>query len=203
TIPITRMTVRLIALKNYNIKPNDSLSIQATGYLMDTAWIRLRVKESYTDTLAGFLMTMRVKPVDLTVLNPVLIPLASLKLESGYLDTLNLRAIGREYLSLGEMQMLYHDLKVRFLKDGNETRKTFGTGLMNFIANTFVIRKNNTSRTGNVFFIRDRGKSAINFLIKIAMSGMASSAGVKRNKKMIRQYKKELEKRNLPPIDFE
>ncbi|MBC7873823.1 MAG: hypothetical protein H7Y01_07505, partial [Ferruginibacter sp.] len=110
TIPITRMTVRLIALKNYNIKPDDSLSIQATGYLMDTAWIRLRVKESYTDTLGGFLMSMRVKPFDLTVLNPVLIPLASLKLESGYLDTLSLRAIGREYLSLGEMQMFYHDL---------------------------------------------------------------------------------------------
>ena len=54
-----------------------------------------------------------------------------------------------------------------------------------------------------MFFIRDREKSAINYLIKIAMSGMASSVGAKKNKKMLRQYKKEMEKRSLPPIDFE
>lgn len=203
TIPVTRMMVRLLTVKNYNVNPSDSLSILATGYLMDKAWIRLKVKESYTDTLGGFLMTVRMKPADLTVLNPVLIPLASVKLESGYLDTLSMRAVGREYLSLGEMQMLYHDLKIRILKNGNETNKSFLNGLVNFLANSFVVKKNNKSRTGNVFFIRNRDKSAINYLIKIALSGMASSAGVKSNKKMIRRYKKELEKRNLPPIDFD
>ncbi len=203
TIPINRMTVRLLKVKNYNIKPTDSLSIQATGYLMDTAWIRLRVKESYTDTLGGFLMTLRMKPADLTVLNPALMALASVKLESGFLDTLSLRAVGREYLSLGEMTMLYHDLKVRFLKNGDETKKTFLTGLISFIANSFVVKANNKSRVGKVFFIRKRDRSAINYLVKIAMSGMASSVGAKSNKKMMRRYKKELEKRNLPPIDFE
>ena len=198
TITVTRMTVRLLAVKNYTIKPTDSLSIQANGYLMDTAWIRLRVKESYTDTLSGFLMTLRMKPADLTVLNPALIPLASLKLQSGFLDTLSMRAVGREYLSLGEMKMYYHNLKLRLLKNGDSTSKSFLTGLLNLI-----IKNKNTSRTGNVFYIRDRDKSAINYLIKIAMSGMASSIGVKSNKKMLRRYKKELEKRNLPPIDFD
>ena len=198
TITVTRMTVRLLALKNYTIKPTDSLSIQANGYLMDTAWIRLRVKESYTDTLGGFLMTLRMKPADLTALNPALIPLSSLKLESGFLDTLSMRAVGREYLSLGEMKMYYHNLKLRLLKNGDSTSKSFLTGLLNLI-----IKNKNTSRTGNVFYIRDRDRSAINYLIKIAMSGMASSVGAKSNKKMLRRYKKELEKRNLPPIDFD
>ena len=114
-----------------------------------------------------------------------------------------MRAVGREYLSLGEMQMYYHDLKIRFLKNGIETKKTFLTRIITFLANSFVVKKNNKSRTGNVFYIRDRDKSAINYLIKIAMSGMASSVGAKNNKKMIRRYKRELEKRNLPPIDFD
>ncbi|MBL7746840.1 MAG: hypothetical protein JNM19_05395, partial [Chitinophagaceae bacterium] len=70
-------------------------------------------------------------------------------------------------------------------------------------ANTFIIRRNNSSRTGNVFFIRQRDKSAINYLIKIAISGMASSVGAKNNKKMIRKYKRELERRQLPPIDLD
>lgn len=203
TIPVTRMTVRLINFKNYNIKPTDSLSIQANGYLMDTAWIRLRVKESYTDSLGGFLMTFRMKPADLTALNSALIPLASAKLESGLLDTLSMRAVGREFLSLGEMKMFYHNLKVRLLKNGDEKKKTFLTGLISFLANSFVVKKNNSSRIGQVFFIRDRNRSAINYLIKIAMSGMSSSVGAKSNKKMMRKYKKELEKRNLPPIDFD
>jgi hypothetical protein len=202
-IPVTRMMVRLLTVKNYNIQPTDSLRIHATGYLMDSIWMRLRVKESYTDTLGAFLMTLRVKPADMTVLNAVLIPLASIKLESGFLDTLTLRAVGREYLSLGEMQMFYHNLKIRFLRNGEDIKKTFSNSVISFLANSLIIKKNNKSRTGNVFFIRNRDKSAINYLIKIAMSGMASSAGIKSNKKMLRRYKKELEKRNLPSIDFE
>ena len=203
TIPVTRMTIKLLNFKNYNINATDSLSIQANGYLMDTAWIRLRLKESYTDSLGGFLMTLRVKPTDLTLLNPALIPLASIKLESGFLDTLSMRAVGREFLSLGEMNMYYLNLKIRLLKNADEKKKTFFTSIISFIANSFVVKKNNSSRIGKVFFIRKRDRSAINYLIKIAMSGMASSAGVKSNKKIMRKYEKELEKRNLPPIDFE
>ncbi len=203
TIPITRMNLKLTTVKNYNIRPIDSLGMLATGYLMDTAWIRLRVKQSYSDSLGGFLMTMVVKPADLKILNPVIIPLASTKIESGFLDSLSMRAIGREYLSWGEMQMFYHDLKIRVLKNGDEEKKGFLTGVVNFLANSFIIKNKNTSRTGNVFFIRQRDKSAINYLIKIAISGMASSVGAKNNKKMLRRYKKELGKRNLPPIDFD
>ncbi len=203
TIPVTRMSIRILNAKNYNISPTDSLSIRATGYVMDTAWMNVRVKESYTDSLGGFLMTFRMKPADLTAFNTALVPLASVKLESGFLDTLTMRAVGREYLSLGEMKMYYHDLKVRFLKSGDEKKKSFLTGLMSFIANNFVVKKNNTSRIGQVFFIRQRDRSAINYLIKIAMSGMASSVGAKSNKKMLRKYKKELIERNLPTIDFE
>ncbi len=180
TIPVTRMNIRFLDVKNYNFGPTDSLRIQATGYLMDSIWIRLRVKESYTDTLGGFLMTVRIKPADLTILNPALIPLASVKLESGYLDTLSLRAVGREYLSLGEMKMFYHHLKIRLLKNGDQTKKTFLTGLLTFLANSFIIKNKNSSRVGNIFFIRDRDRSAINYLIKITMSGIASSVAIKK-----------------------
>ena len=202
-IPVKRMTVELSNIKNYGIISTDSLNILATGYLMDTAWIRLRVKESYIDSLGGFLMTVRLKPANLVFLNPALIPLASIKIQSGMLDTLSLRAIGREYLASGEMSMYYHDLKVRLLKNGVDGKRTFLNRISTFIANSFFVRTNNKSRTGTVFFIRNRDRSSINYLIKITMNGIYSSIGVKSNKKMIRHYKKELEKRNLPPIGFD
>ncbi|MEO6612276.1 MAG: hypothetical protein ABIT05_06045 [Chitinophagaceae bacterium] len=198
TIPITRMTVRIQNARNFNTGPADSLTMQATGYVMDSLWIRMKVKESYWDSLGGFLMTVQMKSADLTVLNTALVPLSSIMIQSGYLDTLSMRAVGREYLSLGEMKMFYHDLKVRVLKNGDTARRSLLTGLANLL-----IKNNNSSRTGNVFFIRKRDRSAINYLIKIAMSGISSSIGVKGNKKMIRKYKKELDERKLPPIDFD
>jgi len=203
TITVKRMAVTLANVKNHLPAYKDSLRIKASGYLLDTVWVRLQVNESYQDSLGGFLMTLRMKPGDLTLLNSALIPLASVKLLSGELDTLNMRAMGREYLSLGEMQMYYRNLKIQLLKGGKDGKQTFFTRLLNFAANTFIIRRNNSSRTGNVFFIRQRDKSAINYLIKIAISGMASSVGAKNNKKMIRKYKRELERRQLPPIDLD
>ncbi len=203
TIPVQRLSATLVNVKNYDFSNTDSLTIKATGYVMDSIWTKLQLKESYTDSLGGFLMTLRMKPDNLAVLNPALIPMASVKILSGRFDTLNMRAIGREYLALGEMTMYYEDLKIQLLKNGTEGKKTLLTRLANFAASTFVIRKNNKNRTGNVFFIRNRDRSAINYLIKIALSGMSSSVGLKNNKKMIRKYQKELEKRGLPPIELD
>ena len=67
-------------------------------------------------------MTVQMGPADLTVLNPVLRPLASAELKSGRLDTLFLRVVGREELAFGEIKMSYHDLKVMVLKKGGEQK---------------------------------------------------------------------------------
>lgn len=144
-----------------------------------------------------------MKPGDLQYLNPVLEPLASVKLQSGYLDTLTMRVVGQEYISLGEMRMFYHDLKVQFLRSSSEEKKRFLKGLMTFIANSFVIKNNNSKRVGVVYFPRLRDRSFINYYIKIAMSGVASSIGAKKNRKLLRRYQKQIKIRQLPPIDFD
>ncbi|MBI3137268.1 MAG: hypothetical protein HYZ15_01650 [Sphingobacteriales bacterium] len=203
TVPVTRMDITLLNVKNHGLRTTDSLTIRATGYVMDSLWVQLRVKESYTDSLGGFRMSLRAKPGDITVLNPALIPLTSLKLLSGKFDTLTMRVLGREYLSFGEMKMYYEDLKIRFLKSGRDEKQAFLTRLISFAANSFVIRNRNQSRTGYVFFIRQRDRSAINYLLRIALSGMSSSVGAGNNKKMIRRYRSEQEKKGLPPVEFE
>ena len=129
--------------------------------------------------------------------------LSSIKIQSGYLDTLTMRAVGQEYLSLGEMRMYYHDLKVQFLKNGKEEKKRFLQGLMTFIANSFVIKNENKKRVGVVYFPRLRDRSFINYYIKIAMSGVASSVGAKKNKRLMKKYNRQLKVRQLPPIDFD
>ncbi len=56
---------------------------------------------------------------------------------------------------------------------------------------------------GVVYFPRIRDRSFINYYIKIAMSGVASSVGAKKNKRLMKRYNKQLKIRQLPAIDFE
>ncbi len=153
---------------------------------MDSIGIALKLKESYKDSLAGFLLSATATRADARILNPVLIPLVSAKLESGFMDTMSMQVTGKEFVSIGEMKFYYHDLKVRILKNG----KAVKNGFINFIANNFVIKKNNQSRTGTIFFERLRNKSTLNYLVKLTLSGISSSAGIKKSKKLLRRYKK-------------
>lgn len=190
-------------LKNFDFQPTDSLRLRADAVMLDSMPLTLRIRESYTDTLAGFWMTVTMKPTEIPILNPVLEPLASVQINSGKLEHLEMRAIGREYVSFGEMRFYYRDLKVKILKDGELQKRTFLTNLATFVANKFVIRTNNTDRLGRVFFIRNRERSMFNYWLKMALSGVASSAGAKNNTKMIKQYKDVIKDKQLPPIDFE
>jgi hypothetical protein len=203
TIPVNKITLLFFPVKNYNFLPTDSLRTHINAYILDSIWVRLRLKESYVDTLSGFLMTVRIKPADARVLNPILLPLTSARIKSGYLDTLTMRVAGDEYLAFGDMTMLYHDLKVEIIKKNIAGKKSFFSGLLNFIANTFVIKNKNVHRTGHVFFIRNRERSSLNYLIKILLSGIGSTVSSKSDKKILRQYKKELRQRNLPPLDYD
>jgi len=203
TIPVTRMTLRVFPFRNYDLIEKDSLRIQANGYLFDSVWVRLRLRESYLDSLAGFLMTARLKPADMRILNPVLVPLVSARLKSGYLDTMSMRVHGNEYYAYGDMLMLYHNLKAEIILTKNKKKRKFLTGLLNFAANSFLIKNKNTKRTGKIFYLRNRERSSLNYLIKMVISGASTSTGVKGNRKLIRHYKKEVRQRNLPPVDYD
>ncbi len=202
TIQLTHFTAAISNFKNREIAGNDSLLFTLDALLMDSARLSLRVKESYTDSLAGFLMTLRMMPTNLSFLNPVIAPLSNVIFKSGTIDSFHLRAIGRDDLSFGEMNMYYHDLKIRLVKEGDEDKRSFGRNVLSYLANLIVIRKDNDGRMGLVYFERLRDRSFFNYIIKMTFSGMATSVGVKKNKKYRKQYERELRERSLPPIVF-
>jgi hypothetical protein len=202
-VAVNRINGKMFPLTNYSISRYDSLVLQAEGRLLDTIGIALNLKESYTDSLAGFLLSANIKPADVKVVNPILIPLVSAKLESGFLDTLTMRVKGNEYVSIGAMQMYYHDLKVKLLDKGVDGKQSLFKKLASFAANSFVIKKNNHSRTGDIYFERLRNKSTMNYLVKIVFSGIGSNVGLKKSKKQLRRYKKGRSKRNLPLIKYD
>jgi hypothetical protein len=203
TVPVNNVQGKIFPIVNYNIPAGDTLHLEMQGRLMDSVAIALNLKESYTDSLGGFLMLGNVKPVDARLLNPMLMPLVSAKLESAFLDTLSMRVKGNDYVAIGQMQMYYHDLRIRILQNGSEKKRPFFKSFANFLANNFVIKKNNQSRTGDIYFERIRNKSTMNYLVKIMFSGIGSNVGLKKSKRLLRQYKKQKRKRNLPIIEYD
>jgi hypothetical protein len=201
SVVFRRLNGSLSGIKSRELGVTDSLTVQASAYLMDKALVQMRLRQSYTDSLAGFLLTATLEPTPLEILNPVLEPLASVSIRSGYLDTLRIRAIGREYLSIGSMDMFYHRLRIRFIADGDSTKREFLRSLMSFAANNFVIRTKNKNREGIIYFPRARDRSIFNYLARMVMSGIASSTGARSSKKYLKEYREALKERDLPAIE--
>lgn len=197
-VTVARLNGRITNLRNYNLAKTDSLHTLVTGFIENKIPTWLNVKESYADSLGGFLMTVQMGPADLTVLNPILKPLVSAELKSGQLDTLSMQVVGREYLSFGEIKMFYHNLKVNILKNG-ENKKNFIGSVKNLLANT-IIKNKNEEKTATIFFKRHRDKSAVNYLVKITFNGIINTVTGKSNKKLYRQYKEEIKRKQLPPV---
>ena len=202
TLLLTNMEAELSNVKNRDTNAQDSLQLTVNAFLMDSAELRLSVKESYTDTLKGFLMNLRLRPTTVSFLNPVLVPLSNVMITSGTIDSFHMRAIGHEELAIGEMNMYYHDLRIKLVKDAVRNKTSLGSRLATFLANTFIIRKHNKGRTGTVYFERLKDRSFFNYIVKMTFSGMASSIGVKKNRKYMKQYRRALKEKGLPPIEF-
>ncbi len=187
-------------IKNSDLLAGDSLLLTFHASLMNAADISLSLKESYTDSLSGFLMTAQMNAADLSVLNPFLVPISNVKIASGILDSVLFRAVGRQDVALGEMNMHYHKLRIQLVKDGDPEKSTFLQNVLSFIANTFVIRSNNTKRKGVIYYKHLSHQSFVNYIVKTTLSGISSSVGIKRYRKYMKQYKQELENSNLPAI---
>lgn len=203
TITLNRMNGSIINAKNFGLVEKDSLTLLMDAWLLNTVGTHVRLRQAYVDTLNTFRLSVWLEPAPLPALNPVLAPLMNVAVTSGELDSFRMRAIGREYVSLGETEMFYHDLRVRLLKDGDLNKRSFKHRMASRVINAFVIKSNNKDRVGVVFYERDRERSFFNYLVKMTVSGMGTSMGFKRNERSLKRYNRTIEQKAAPPIDFE
>src|SRR5690606_24767011 len=103
---------------------------------------------------------------------------------------------GNNYTARGEMKMLYNKLKVQIKKNDKE-KASLGEKLSSFIANNFLIRSHNLQqKTGIIFFERWQDRSVFNYIVKILVSGISTSIGLKSNAKAIKEYELHIEKQD-------
>lgn len=188
-----------MGVRTFDPLPSDSLKFNIYARLLDTADLRLKYKQSYTDSLSGFNLKLIVNSVNLTALNPMLRPFASAGLKSGNLDTIRMSVIGRKYVAFGVMKMYYDDLNAVYLNNGDSANTTAVTKTLSFVANRIVHTKNKKG-SGEVYAERDPEKGFVNYWVKIVIGGVLANAGVRTNKKQERKYEKGLKLHDVPPI---
>jgi hypothetical protein len=198
-IKLSRIKGAIGGVRTFNPKPDDSLKFNVYARLIDTADLRIKYKQSYTDSLSGFNIKLIVNSFNLTALNPILRPFASAELKSGNLDTIRMSAIGRKYIAYGTMKMYYYDLNAQMLVKGDSSAKTVVTRSISFFANRIVHTKNRRG-TGDVFAERDPEKGFVNYWVKIVIGGVLTNSGVRTDKKQQRKYKRALNNHDVPPI---
>ncbi len=134
--------------------------------------------------------------MDLPSLNPILEPMANMKIESGNLESLTFRFTYNTIRARGTAELNYRDLRVVSFKDEEKienlkkrARKKDPEALRKdnfktFIINAFVIRRNLTDkvasdkRTGDIDFQRDETRSIFNYWWKSVFSGVKSAYNI-------------------------
>ena len=200
SVTFSHLNTVVTNMHNQDASSTDSLRISSSGYLMDSAFIRLRYAEAYADSLNHFSLGIRMRPFALNRLNEVLEPLAGASIVSGKLDTIRLNALGNDSLAHGKMKMYYRGLKIKYSGMGDDSVRTFKSKLITFLANDFLLKRNNKKGYGVVYSIRDQERSFANYWLRIALSGVMSNSGIKSNKNMEKRYKKEVEKMQIPEL---
>ena len=183
-------------LKNHEINGNDSLVIRLSASLYDAGNLRLNFRQSYTDSLQGFRMRIRLKDFEMPKFNALLSPLMRLQLSAGKIDTLTIMVNGNDVFSFGTINMNYEGLSVKYLGK-NEDEQFFMNGPLNWLVNQFI-RSSDIGRTNLLFRRRNRKRGQFNFWGKIAMQGLLSDIGLKRDDAERKAFEKTVRKMDLP-----
>lgn len=187
TIPLTNLNGSITNINNRHSQ-NDSLRISISVSIFDNHIYQFNYNESYRDSLSGFLAGYNMSPGDLTKFSQFSKPLAAVGIVRGRADTVFAHWKGNKYLAFGKMDFHYSGLKIKVYDKKNLSRQGFIPSLETFVGNLILPHKRR--KTSVMYFVRDREKFIFNYWIKTQVSGILSTFGIKKDKKLKKQFDK-------------
>jgi hypothetical protein len=159
----TRITINAVFMKKSPV---------TAGFIFDLA--------KYKN--GNFNVTASLGALQAEALNPITVPLGMLKVNTVNIKSLDVIMKGDNYQGTGTVKMIYDDLNITALKSSGDTLKK--RGLLSFIANTFVIKKENPFknkpiRIETVSYPRNTQKSFFNLVWKTIFTGAGKTVGYK------------------------
>nr|MCU0336188.1 hypothetical protein [Chitinophagaceae bacterium] len=186
-------------LRNWDHHDKDSLIMIVDSRLYGKGQIRINFRQSYTDTLQGFWMRVRMGSFPMPEMNALLRPLMGLRIYNGVVDTLTMIVNGNQHFAFGTMDLRYHKMNVQKLSaDGRE--KYFMSGALNWLINQ-VVRRRDNGRPNLIFKQRVVKRGQFNYWGKIAVEGLLTNIGIKTDRKERRKFLKNLQQYKLP-VDY-
>lgn len=194
-VPIKKLNA---VLRNITSRPqaNDSLLLDASAQVLDYNIRTFRYAESYQDSLSRFNMEYAVSPMQLSHVTAVTNPLSAIAVTRGQADTLYARVWGNKYAAFGEINFIYHNLRIRLLNKDDTLKKSLKLTIKSLLANRLIRSRNRDQ--DQLFFVRDRERFVFNYWVKTLFSGIVTSTGVKKNRKYKKMYNEAKEKYSLP-----
>lgn len=182
TVTFQRTTMNISNITNMDaaMKQNNALNIQFSSYVLNKISLTGNFKFVLGSKNGNFEANGNVKNFDATVLNPIAVPMALIRVRKGRINSIDFSFKGNNLKASGPFTMKYEDLKVDVLKkqDDSTLKKR---GLLSFFAN--IVVKNNNPDNGTLRkevpeFDRDIYKSFFNLVWKTLFTGMKSTVGL-------------------------
>ncbi|MEI6456084.1 MAG: hypothetical protein WCO93_07330, partial [bacterium] len=200
TIFLDNMNAMLTGLTNDSAMLNAGLvsELKGTAYLMGKGRLDLNVKFRFGDKRNAFTFSAALGPMDLRELNPMLTKLLPAEIISGKSTQVSVPlVVATDEEAHGKLICCYKGLKMKIESEKQSTWNTIKTGVINWVANDFVVNDDNPTqsgklKTGVIFFRRDKEKGIINFIWKSVLSGLKSQMGF--NSKEQKEMKKKTKK---------
>jgi hypothetical protein len=132
------------------------------------------------DTTKSYSTTGTLRNFVLKNANPMLVPAARARIESGLLTALKFHFLYNNYESDGEVELNYQDLKISSLHQ-NKDHEPAINHIKTFLLNALIIKKNRNEdtnsekRKGTIQYHRDPHKAIFNYWWKSILSGIKSA----------------------------
>lgn len=177
------LNLRLTGLSNdpHYKKFGGSLRLLGTAKMLGRSEVSIAAAFPLDSKNQEFTALASMRQLDAVELNPLIQPLTLLSATDGNLMQMQMNIKGNNDYAYGEMLLKYENLKVEVMN-----KKQKESGLATFLANAFMIRKNNKNflfpRKGPIYFERVKYRSFVHYLAHFAIIGAKTSIGVDKNK---------------------
>jgi len=172
-VTFTNVNAAFTGLNNRITKDDRPYALlHATGNLMGSANInalfRFPLDGSPTYSAAG-----KVSNFSLAELNPVFVPIASIRIESGFLNTLKFDFDYNEFNSKGTLDIDYEDLRLVVLNKRNAQNNQVKTFIINLLVKKNRDQSGQSAKTvGEIDIERDRSRYIFNVWWKSVLDGL-------------------------------
>jgi hypothetical protein len=183
-VHFTAVTGHMLNLTNNKaaLQKNNIAAINLQSYFMGSGKLNVKFTFNLTDKSLPYTYSGALGPMGMQPINQATVPLATVRLTSGKINSLKFDIKGNKDKANGRVSLLYNDLKIKLLRV-NENKELKGKGLISLMANTFVIKRNNPDNPGevprsfNVTYLRPYDSPFFKTVWKTLLAGLKPCAG--------------------------